>query len=310
LKTVVLIWLFAFSAAQFGGAYRQETNAFETDYQGTFISKPKHSLVCKCKVNRLDSDDLIKAEKRINYFRSLCRLAPIELDSTMNRFASEAALIISRNKRLSHHVDEQWKCNSTEGMEGCSKSNLRLLGPLDLTEKGIDIVSGFIKDYGTQNESAGHRRWLLYSRAKKMGYGLEYNSEAVFVIEDLFEPPYRDSVPEFIAYPPSGEIPQELFYPKWSFGIPDVFKSDLSGAKISVRNTTANKILRVKIIDIIHTSNDPTIVWTVSTLYEKKPTGRTMIKEEFIGNAFEVNISGIEVDGTPRSFTYRTIAVW
>ncbi len=68
------------------------------------------------------------------------------------------------NKRLSHYPPASWPCWSEAGKKGAAASNLGL-GPL------AGFITQFMEDPGPSNAHCGHRRWVLYSRAAKFGFG-------------------------------------------------------------------------------------------------------------------------------------------
>ncbi len=130
-------------------------------------------------VNSCDAGNISEtAQKRvldrINFFRRSTGLPDdIVFDSLYNAKCREAALMIKANNALSHSPPPDWDCYTEKGAEAAGKSNLYL---------GIhsaSAVTGYIQDAGSSNSACGHRRWILYSRARTFGHGSTEESDAL-----------------------------------------------------------------------------------------------------------------------------------
>ena len=136
-----------------------------------------------CTAGTLSDQAHSKVLQRINYYRRLAGLADdIVLDTVKNTKSQQAALIMSANSNLSHNPPPTWRCYTAEGAEAAGKSNL------GLGFHSTNAIDGYMEDFGTNNTAVGHRRWILYSRAKVMGHGSTSNSQALWVIGDLRPP--------------------------------------------------------------------------------------------------------------------------
>ena len=129
-------------------------------------------------------------------------------------------------------------------------------------------IKVFIDDPGSSNTAVGHRRWLLYSKASEFSFGSTNHAGVVSAFGDAvkFE---NTNIPDFIAYPPNGYIPQELVFERWSFSIPaeNNQSADFSNAQISMSGPDGDINLSV----VSRTDNgygDNTIVWEPEQIYD------------------------------------------
>ena len=104
---------------------------------------------------------------RINYFRKLAGLSnTVILDQNAHEANCQAAaLIMDANDNLSHSPPNNWSCWTQAGSNGAGSSNLAL------GAHASGAISLYMIDPGSGNEPAGHRRWILNSRATKFGTG-------------------------------------------------------------------------------------------------------------------------------------------
>jgi uncharacterized protein YkwD len=103
---------------------------------------------------------------RVNYFRALVDLPPVELlGAAQTSQAQAAALMMSANDALSHMPPASWLCYSAAGATGASSSNIAL-GVM-----GVDAVDLFMDDPGSSNFVTGHRRWVLFPPRTAMATG-------------------------------------------------------------------------------------------------------------------------------------------
>jgi hypothetical protein len=173
---------------------------------------------------------------RINYFR---KLVGVPNNTVLDQNAYEtncqaAALIMDANDNLSHGPPNTWTCWTQAGSNGAGSSNLAL------GAHASGAISLYMIDPGGGNEPAGHRRWILNSRASKFGTGSTSSTaaNALFVFGPSVTP---TSLPSFIAYPCEGFFPRSLMVTRWSFGIPGanfsaatVLVKDEAGATVSI----------------------------------------------------------------------------
>ncbi|MCB1097579.1 MAG: choice-of-anchor D domain-containing protein [Verrucomicrobiae bacterium] len=230
--------------------------------------------------------------RRINWFRAQAGLpADISFDSTKNTKCQAAALMMSRNDDLSHYPPSSWLCFTADGAEAAAASNI------SLGNFGPGSVNSQMMDDGTNNAAAGHRRWLLYSRAQEMGSGSippndqGYPPTACTWVVGEFKP---EATTGFVAWPNDGFVPCDVVpnesqqFPRWSFSYPG---ANFDNATVTVSRGPVS--LPVTLEEIATGAGDNTIVW--------RPVGvpATDVSQDTV---YSVQIS--DVKGAPQS-TFR-----
>jgi hypothetical protein len=93
-------------------------------------------------------------------------------------------------------------------------------------------------DYGTNNFVVGHRRWLLYPQTQVMGtgdvppVGANYlAANTTWVFDANFFGPRPTLRTPYIAWPPSGYVPYQTVYPRWSFSLTN---ADFTNATVTM----------------------------------------------------------------------------
>lgn len=230
--------------------------------------------------------------RRINWFRAQVGLpADIAFDPAKNAKCQAAALMMSRNDDLSHYPPSNWWCFTEDGAEAAAAANI------SLGNFGPGAVNSQIMDDGTNNAVAGHRRWLLYSRAQEMGSGsIPANDQGfpatacTWVIGE-FKPALTN---EFVAWPNDGFVPCDVVpndsqrFPRWSFSYPG---AGFDTARVTMTRGAVS--IPVTLEQFSSGAGDNTIVW--------RPQGvpAADVSEDTV---YSVEVSGIT--GAPQS-TYR-----
>jgi len=233
--------------------------------------------------------------RRINYFRSMAGIPPLTgFNDTYNLKAQAAALMMSVNRKLSHSPDESWICYTADGREGAGSSNL-FLG-----RYGPDAISGYVYDPGSGNYFVGHRRWILYPQTQWMGTGDipprdDYpasNALWVFDLDNMWKP--RPATREaFVAWPPSGYVPYQVVYPRWSFAYP---QADFSQATVTM--TREGQPLALQQNTVVNGYGENTLVWEPQANFADAPITDT---------SYQVTVSNVIIAGQPQQFTYTVI---
>lgn len=174
----------------------------------------------ECDPGHLSAASLNARLTEINYFRSLCGLAPVTFNPENNRLAQAAANLMRVNGELDHHPPQTWKCYSEEAAKGAGSCNLGLGGDLRT----------FMQDLGSSNRDCGHRMWILDSDKAEMGYGGAGSASAVYVF-GLKSNPTR--LPQYITWPAAGFFPAELAPERWTFSVPGI-RAKYENAKVEV----------------------------------------------------------------------------
>jgi len=233
--------------------------------------------------------------RRINYFRAMAGVpGGIIFSEESNRKAQAAALMMSVNKQLSHTPPTTWLCYSQDGSDGAGASDLYL------GRYGWNAISGYIKDPGSGNYFAGHRRWILYPQTQVMGTGdipdtSGYPSANALLIFDshIWEqrPQTRE---EYVAWPPPGYVPYQVVFPRWSFSYAG---ADFSGATVSMN--FGGSPVSVSQVNTANGYGENTLVWIPMGLNDGAswPTPAA-------DTTYTVNIQNIIINSTSRNFTY------
>lgn len=205
--------------------------------------------VASCNAGAIPESVRDKILQRINYFRRLVGLNDnIIWDTTKFPMYQQTALMMRANNTLSHNPTTSWLCYTADGAAGASTSNLAL-GSHTSTS-----ITRFIQDDGSSNTFVGHRRWILFSKSTVFSVGSTDYSMSLGVIGF---PKGNTKIPEYIAYPPAGYVPQTLVYGRWSFGIPG---ADFSSASVTMKDSNGGNI-SLDVLPVVNNYGDNTIVW-------------------------------------------------
>ncbi len=235
-------------------------------------------------------------ELRINFFRAMAGIpADIKLTAELNHKAQQAALMMAANNQINHYPDKTWSCYTDDGVEAARSSNLSL-GSI-----GSQAVFGQMEDAGDNNKPVGHRRWLLYPFTTKMGTGdvkgaKDWTSIAnsIWVFDDdkrISRPITRD---EFVSWPPSGFVPYQLTFPRWSFSYPD---ADFNNAKVTMQQQGQTVSLKIIHKDNSSSIGDNTLVWEPN------------ISAQTTDIIYFIAINNVMVNGIAKQFNYTTTII-
>jgi uncharacterized protein YkwD len=287
-----------------GDLVEQYVEKFRAGYQKSRLTSPDwRASNSECDPGSLPANVLSKVERRVNYFRALVNLAPISFDPKLNALAQAAAFLMHKNNSLSHYPPVTWECYSEDAARGASNCNLGL-SPFSFYPEGSNIT-GFIEDYGSNNSSCGHRRWILHSQARTMGFGATDNSQALYVTQ--LERGLRPDLPEYIAYPPPGLIARSIVFTRWSFSIPEQVHSDLSKAWVKMFTPSGAPVSLLQYKVAAPMGLDPGITWEVPE-FDKKAPSRVSAKP--VPSAvlplavYKVVVGGILIDGIAQQYSY------
>ena len=270
--------------------------------------------------------------RRVNYYRALCGLpAAISFDAdpaanngpagspqvsatTTKRAAAQASAYLNAfsnvffdNYSLTHSPSaSNTVCYSNTAWNGSWHSNLTIgySGP-----KAIDVymADDDLNDDQANNANVGHRRWILYSRARDMSSGdvprSTYTDSSgtypvlpanALYITGVFAP--ATSAPkQFVTWPPAGYVPLPLKPLRWSVSYPGATFSPAAAA-ITLRGPDGNVIPVTVLSHNQTTLGDNTLVF--------QPSQTTI---SGAGNAaFTVTITGMGGSGVPASHSWQT----
>jgi len=228
-----------------------------------------------------------KMLQRLLYFREVVGLNNnITINTDKSDNAQEAALMYKANGMLSHNPPTSWTCFSEDGALAASKSNIALFS--SATTSAIDL---YMRDNGINNFAAGHRRWLLWPRLQDIGIGNTDRSNTIWVIGDAGSIP-NDS-PEFISWPPTGYVPSNLVYNRWSFSLAN---ANFSNTEVFVKDSNGNNIA-LEIEEMANGFGDNTIVWIPENINTNSSSDVT----------YTVTLNNVVISGESRNFEYEVI---
>ncbi|CAB4930889.1 MAG: hypothetical protein F2836_03455 [Actinobacteria bacterium] len=186
----------------------------------------------------------------LNYVRGLVSQPAVTFDPSLHADAQAAALIMAAQDRLSHYPPASWACWTSGGSGSAGRSNLHL------GRSGAFAIISYMEDSGENNLLAGHRRWLLDSRATAMATGDTSKSNVITVIGS----PRRPSSGTWIPWPAPGFFPWQL-EPKgrWSLGLPG---AGFQAASVAV--SVSGAPVAVAVTPTIDGYGDNTISWDMS----------------------------------------------
>lgn len=222
--------------------------------------------------------------KRINFFRKLAGLdANITFRTDWNNKCQEAALMCHANNQLNHFPPATWSCYTADGAEAAGRSNLS-------SSPATYAITSYMRDAGGGNKAVGHRRYILYSRAKTMGHGATDRYDALWVVGGAATP---NNTREFIAWPPQ-VVPAPLVFPRWSMGAPG---ANFANATVTMTDEQG-VIVPVDVVSKTDNFGDPTIVF--------EPDGIDLHTDD---KKYKVKIEGATVAGVPKTFQYEVTIV-
>ena len=223
--------------------------------------------------------------------------AAVTFDSTFSQKSQQAALMMSANNNLDHTPPTSWSCYSAEGSEAAKSSNL------SLGNDGWDAVDSQMRDNGTNNTIAGHRRWIVHPQTQQMGTGdipengsfRRTNSLWVFDGRTFdTRPTTRD---DFVAWPTKGYNPYPIVPIRWSFAYPS---ADFSAATVTMTHNGSS--ISTVIENRSSTLGEPAIIWlpdgksaSSSSARWEKPSSDT---------TYVVTVANVVIAGAAQTFTY------
>ena len=242
--------------------------------------------------------------QRVNWYRRMAGMGTVSENATFSSHNQQAALMMSAEGSLSHSPGAGWECHTADGATAASKSNLAL------GIAGVDAIDAYMQDFGASNTKVGHRRTILYPQVQEMGtgdvpYGAgSWASNTLYVFDSHLwdaRPDVREDR-DFVAWPPSGFVPAETVWGRWSFSLA---RADFSSAAVSV--TGPNGPVQVDILERIQSGGliapEAAIVFAVDG-----DTNSSVFATPTNGDeCYDVTVSGVTMSGSPMEpFAYST----
>ncbi len=226
----------------------------------------------------------------VNYFRAMTGLpASVTHEAVKDGKSQLAALMMTANNSLSHSPPSSWTCYTAGGAEAAGNSNLAL------GVAGASAVTLYMADPGTGNVAVGHRRWILYPPQLEMGTGSTFNANALWVIGVWGA---RPAAPDVVAWPPSGFVPYQLVYPRWSFSVNTSASVSFSSATVSM--SLGGTPIALSVLASANGYGDNTLAWEPAGL---SFTGGTP------DQTVSVQVANVTLGGVPTTYSYTVTVV-
>ncbi len=260
-------------------------------------------------------------QRRVNFYRAMAGV-PANIDfssthtvagsdadtfypgaaTTKQAAAQRAAFMMSARNTYSvsswltsHDPASSWPKFTTAGYNGCRYSNLAVgrYGPAAIDayvrENNVDTLTVY-------DATAGHRRWILYSRATTMATGditpsSSYaESNALYIFQRQEEK--LDVSQQFIAWPNQGYCPDVLVPTHWSLSY---WGADFSSASVSVVNASGSTIpTTISDANPNIFKGDNSLVWRMSSI-------NNSVSQD---TDYHVTVSNIMINGVAQSYSY------
>ncbi|MGA2656588.1 MAG: CAP domain-containing protein [Verrucomicrobiota bacterium] len=239
----------------------------------------------------------------INWFRAMAGVpASVTRDDGECAENQQAAVMMSANFSLDHFPPANWTCYTAAGANAASNSNLAL------GSAGAEAVTGYLRDFGTNNFEVGHRRWLLYPQTQVMATGdvpsrgAYYAANATWVFDaNLFGPRPATRQP-YVAWPPAGYVPCQVVFPQWSFALSN---ADLSMAAVSMTSNGVSVAVTLQPYQAGYGENS--LVWVPMGLDFASDTA--VFPFNGTDTVYGVTITNINAGGSMIGFNY-TVTVF
>ncbi len=236
---------------------------------------------------------------RINFYRAMAGVpSQVVFDETYNAKAQQSALMMSAQGSLSHSPPATWACYTADGAQAAGSSNLAL------GTYGTSSITAYIKDSGSNNTAAGHRRWILYPQTQNMGTG-DIPSTGGWAANDLWvfdshmwetRPATRES---FVAWPPPGYVPYQVVFPRWSFSY-----AGATFTNATVTMTQGGTPVSVAQEVVANGYGENTVVWIPGGMSHSAAWPRPDVDTPYL-----VTVSNVIVNGTPQTFSYTVTVI-
>lgn len=269
-------------------------------------------------------------ERRINYYRAMAGMdasirirpssetvsggsGPTAPEGTTKQDAAQAAaFMLSQNTaeflegggvsnpigtHNPHNPPESWIADDNTARNGAYYSNVAI------GHYGPGAIDAYISEDaqgagGAENSVVGHRRYIFHSRLQEVATGdvrptssSYFPANALYVFGDWLTP---TSSPEFVSWPNSGFIPEDITPRLWSLSYPG---ADFSNATIDMQvvggETIATNITSQNALYYA----DNTIVW-------KATDASAIPSAEYEDVTIQVTVSNISINGNATSYNY------
>lgn len=218
-----------------------------------------------CDPGVLAPETIAAAVRMTNAYRFLAGLNDVPNNAMQNTNSQACALMMQRNRMLSHTPPTTWICYSAAGADGAARSNITSGGSSPTAS-----VAGFVDDSRDISGTLGHRRWMLWPPLGPIGYGQTTNYACLYVIGGR-----GTGMKSWVAWPNEGPTPMESMSQIWSFS------SRALGVGAATRAAVTRDGVAVAVTAMFRTPGygDNTISWMMPAIT--------------VGSTYHVTISGL-----------------
>ena len=256
--------------------------AYSTEFDRTEPDPRYTGSIADCVAGSTSQEYRDSVIGRVNWYRQMAGLPQVTERSEYSAAVRETAMMMSAANNLSHYPSSDWACYTTVGAATAARSNLAL------GAAGVSAIDGYMQDSGLHNISVGHRLWILYPQLRETGTGdvpQGRRSNALHVQDDnawASRPDVREER-GFVSWPPSGYIPAQTVWSRWSFTLPNA-----SFSRTIVTVTNDEGPVQVQILSRV-AGVENGIVWAVNG-----DTNSGQLPQPTDGDlCYIVNISGV-----------------
>ncbi|MFO1499486.1 MAG: immunoglobulin domain-containing protein, partial [Verrucomicrobiota bacterium] len=260
--------------------------------------------IANCDPGTISQSVKDRAQQRVNYFRAMAGVpGAVTFTPANDALAQAGALVNSANRITSHGPPPTSSCYSEQARQGAASD---LIGQSNNQGLGPKAIDTWMDDGSFNNEPVGHRRSIINPYDKTMGYGdvpatgggvapTGYPSTAaLYVFGERYpeRPAPRD---EFVAWPPKGYLPYQLYVSRWHFSL---WQANFDNATVTLSQNGANIPLTIQYrnsgigaesITFIRTDEVDRVI--------RMPAPAT-------DQTYTVTVNNVMVNGTARNFTY------
>ena len=224
--------------------------------------------------------------------------AVITFNSDESTQDQAGALMMSANNTLQHTgIPPTWSCFTIAGTNAAAHSNLAI------GSDGPDAATGYIWDFGANNNEVGHRRWILYPQTQIMATG-DVPAEsgfspanATWIFDANLGGPRPATSKPYVAWPPEGFVPYSLAFPQWSFALSN---ADFNTATVTMKSNGVPVSVELQPYQTGYGEN--TIVWVPMGL--DATTNTTIFPFSGTDTVYSITVTNIKVNASTVGFTY------
>lgn len=273
-----------------------------------FYAANEDQLV-NCNYGFVSPEVLSKTMAQLNYYRRFVGLSEVTMDTVFNN-QCQAVLKYFISNKFPTTLDSNASCYNKEVRDGW----LTMLSGSSFYTNQQSAVSYFMHH---KDAYATYRRWLMYPKLSKVGYG-QLNTH--FALKAVGSGTFSNDqkVPEYVAYPPKGFIVQDMLPATWSFVVPGNADVDVRYSEVTLRmrDYYSKPKIRTKELPMVEIAikvdnrgwftqgqsgtlgEDPSILFNITDTREMDEYYEDKDLE------YEVSIKNVLINGVSKDFNY------